>query len=313
MRARILPTALSAAVLLGCEVQTEREPVEQVPAATAPDTAAVVSAARDTALEVFVEQPPADARLVFVGQDSTIRPDRPDALFVPFSTFSVERDGIPNEFPPADSLATMLESAGIRGERMVFVGEPIPAARAWTAFDYLGLADRAALLDGGPAALAAAPAAAPTADTGRARAVDSGAPARLDLDPREDMIVDAEWVHERLVDPNVVIIDARPPEEFSGETPGDGIDRPGHIPGARNLFWQTLVESPDRPRLKDEAELRRMFEEVGAGPGRTLVVYCRTGGQSSFLYAVARQFGYDVRLYDGSFVDWARTEYPVQR
>ena len=89
MRARILPIALSAAVLLGCEVETEREPAEQVPAATAPDTAAVVSAARDTALEVFVDQPPVDARLVFVGQDSTIRPaDRPEALFVPFSTFS---------------------------------------------------------------------------------------------------------------------------------------------------------------------------------------------------------------------------------
>jgi uncharacterized protein len=68
---------------------------------------------------------------------------------------------------------------------------------------------------------------------------------------RDDMIVDAEWVHAQLDDPGYAIIDARPPAEFSGETPGDGIERPGHIPGARNLFWQELIVSSDEPRLKD--------------------------------------------------------------
>jgi thiosulfate/3-mercaptopyruvate sulfurtransferase len=125
--------------------------------------------------------------------------------------------------------------------------------------------------------------------------------------------VDAAWVHERLNDDGFAIIDARPPAEFSGETPGEGITRPGHIPGARNLFWQDLVESADNPRLKDEAELRRLFREAGAEPGRTVVAYCRTGGQSAFLYTVARHLGYDVRMYDGSFIDWSRTQYPVER
>jgi rhodanese-related sulfurtransferase len=104
---------------------------------------------------------------------------------------------------------------------------------------------------------------------------------------RDDMIVDAAWVHDRLNDNSYAIIDARPPAEFSGATPGDGIDRPGHIPGARNLFWQDLVESADNPRLKDEAELRSLFQAAGAEPGRTVVAYCRTGGQAAFLYTVA--------------------------
>lgn len=30
-------------------------------------------------------------------------------------------------------------------------------------------------------------------------------------------------------------------------------------------------------------------------------------------YTVARHLGYDVRLYDGSYIDWSRTEYPVER
>jgi thiosulfate/3-mercaptopyruvate sulfurtransferase len=244
----------------------------------------------------------ATGQILLVGQER--RNDIPGATFIPFSTFSVERDGIPNEFPTADSMAAMLEAAGVAGERFLIVGEPIPAGRAWAAFDYLGLGNRAALLDGGPRALADG-----RADTAPAATGTAGA---LPVAVREDMIVDSRWVHARLDDPAIAILDARPPAEFSGDIPGEGIDRPGHIPGARNVFWQTLLHPADN-RLKDEATLRRIFEEAGADPGDTIVAYCRTGGQASFLYTVARHLGYDVRLYDGSFIEWSRTDFPVER
>jgi thiosulfate/3-mercaptopyruvate sulfurtransferase len=289
---------LGTAFLIACNQYVPPDETEQ-------DDAAPASAG-DAPTDLFVTEPAAGARLVFVGQDSAIRPaDRSDALFVPMSTFSVERDGIPNEFPRADSMAALLDAAGVRGDRFVIVGEPIPAGRAYAAFDYLGLGDRAALLDGGVAALSSAQ------PSGTAGSASTGA--RLDVNPRTDMIVDAAWVHERLNDARVAILDARPPAEFSGETAGEGIERPGHIPGARNIFWQTLVQSADNPRLRDEAELRRIFEQAGVDADDTIVAYCRTGGQASFLYTVARHLGYDVRLYDGSYIDWSRTEYPVER
>ncbi len=322
MRYHIPAAVLGAAVVLACGQDDARDPQRDL------DRDTVATMATDTAATaLFVDEAGPDARLLFVGEDSAIRPaGHEDALFVPLSTFSVERDGIANEFPPADSMARLLEEAGVRGDRFVIVGEPIPAGRAYAGLDYLGLGDRAVLLDGGLSAL----------DAGRQTPADStGQPAhdtaatatgatgegprdgrqdqRLTVDPRDDMIVDAEWVQERLDDPNVAILDARPPDQFSGETPGEGIDRPGHIPGARNVFWQDLVRSDQDPRLKDEAELRRIFEEAGVGPDDTIVAYCRTGGQGSFLYTVARHLGYDVRLYDGSFVDWSRTDYEVER
>lgn len=296
MRHATIGVLLLGMIVAGCGSEPDESMVRdaQSPAATAEPTAA----------ELFVAEPAEDAQLVFVGQDSAQAAGRPGAAFVPFSTFSVERDGIPNEFPSPDSMAAALREAGVGGSRLVIVGDPIPAGRAYAALDYLGLGDRAVLLDGGRAALASVP-------------IDSAAapdqPAELDVDVREDMIVDAEWVHARLDDPSVAILDARPPAEFSGEIPGEGVERPGHIPGARNVFWQTLVRSPNDSRLLDEAELRRILEEAGAEPGDTIVAYCRTGGQASFLYTVARHLGYDVRLYDGSFVDWSRTEYPVER
>jgi thiosulfate/3-mercaptopyruvate sulfurtransferase len=294
MHARVL-AVLGVAILAACQRDAARVGER--------DTSAVEATA-PARLDLFAEAPSAGALLVFVGRDSTILPgERANAVFVPFSTFSVERDGIPNEFPAADSMAAMLRAAGVAGDNFLIVGEPIPAGRAFAAFDYLGLADRTALLDGGVGALASAPPA-----TGAAPSDGEWA-----IDVRRDMIVDAQWVHDRMNDSGVAILDARPPAEFSGKTPGDGVNRPGHIPGARNVFWQTLVRSPDDARLKDEAELRRMFEEAGAAPGDTVVAYCRTGGQASFLYTVARHLGYDVRLYDGSYVDWSRTEYPVER
>ena len=298
MYTRFIAVALGATLLLSCEA----EPSEEAPP-VAGDTPA--AAATTAPVDLFVDDAAPPAQLVFVGRDSTVRPSaHAGAVFVPLSTFSVERDGIPNEFPPADTMAAQLQAAGVGTAPVVLVGDAIPAGRAWAAFDYLGLGDRAALLDGGVAALAGAPAGARPGEQ---------AGSELEIDVRDDMIVDAGWVHERLDDPSVVVLDARPPAEYSGETPGDGIERPGHIPGARNLFWQTLVRSEEDPRLKDEAELRRIFEEAGVGPGDTIVSYCRTGGQASFLYTVARHLGYDTRLYDGSFIDWSRTEYPVER
>lgn len=307
MQRRVAILALVAGVFAACDGERD----DAVPGSAGP--AAVEAPAPETGqtLDLFVEAPAPGAQLVFVGDRRSEQAERwPGAIFVPLSTFSVERDGIPNEFPHADRIAAGLEAAGVRGERIVIVGEPIPAGRAWAALDYLGLGARAALLDGGAAAL---PADGAAPGEGAQPAAPSSGDADLQVEVREDMIVDARWVNEHLRDPDVVILDARPPEEFRGEKPGEGIQRPGHIPGARNVFWETLVQSKASPRLRDATELRRIFEEAGAVPGKTVVAYCRTGGQGSFLYTVARHLGYDVRLYDGSYIDWSRTEYPVER
>lgn len=291
MRRRTFACLLPAAFLLGCASSSA-----ETDATVRPASPAIMR------LDLFAEAPGPASQLVFVGQQRPAQLAQwPGAVFVPMSTFSVVRNGIPNELPPADSLAALLRTAGVGGGPVLIVGDPIPAGRAYAAFDYLGLGSSAALLDGGPGALpaTAVPVARGTQDLG--------------VRVREGMIVDAAWVHSRLDDPGVAILDARPPAEFTGATPGEGVDRPGHIPGARNVFWQTLVRSPQDSRLKPEAELRRILTEAGAAPGDIIVAYCRTGGQASFLYTVARHLGYDVRLYDGSFVDWSRTSYPVER
>lgn len=232
----------------------------------------------------------------------------PGARFLPVSAILTERDGNINELPPVAHLDSVFESVGISDDtRVIIYGPPLAAARAFFTLDYLGHGDRAALLNGG-------------LETWKAegRPLSTGAPrvARASFTPRPqpERVVDAEWVRQHLGAPSVALLDARPAAQFNGAEEGPGVPRPGHIPGAGNLFWEEMIISPQDPVLKDPETLRTLFREAGVKPGDTVVTYCRKGMQASFAYFVARYLGYETRMYDGSFMDWSRREeLPVER
>jgi thiosulfate/3-mercaptopyruvate sulfurtransferase len=214
----------------------------------------------------------------------------PGSRFLPLSAIVTERDGLPNELPAV---------AG----RVVVTGDPLGAARLLFTLEYLGRAGEVALLDGGLDAWTRA---------GGALSADAPVFEHSTFTPRPDpgLLVEAGRVRRHLNDSTVALLDARPPAEFAGG-PSDGVPRPGHIPGARSVFWRTLLD--DAGRLLARDELERRFRSEGAGEDDTVVAYCRTGVQASFLYFVSRYLGYPTRLYDGSFIEWSRTaELPVE-
>jgi thiosulfate/3-mercaptopyruvate sulfurtransferase len=226
----------------------------------------------------------------------------PDSRFLPLSAIvQARRFSIVAAVAVLDSV---MESLGIgdRG-RVVVTGDPLGAARLLFTLEYLGLSGRAAVLDGGFDAWRR---------VGGVLSTDTPASERSSFTPRPDstLLVDAGWVRVHLNDSTVALLDARLPAEFAGG-PSDGVPRPGHIPGARSVFWRTLLD--DAGRLVGRDELERRFRAEGAGEGDTVIAYCRTGVQASFLYFVSRYLGYTTRLYDGSFIEWSRTaELPVE-
>jgi thiosulfate/3-mercaptopyruvate sulfurtransferase len=235
----------------------------------------------------------------------------PGARYLPLGAIVVEENGIPNELPPVAQLDSVFESVGVSDDsRVVLYGDlgGLAAARACFTLDYLGHA-RVGLLDGG---LDVWKAEGHPVSTEASATVARGS---FTPRPQGERVVTAGWVNAHLKDPKVVLIDARPPAEYSGAEAGGGVDRPGHIPGARNLFWRTLLASDQDPQLRSHDVLRGLFEGAGAEMGKTIVTYCRTGVQASFDYYVARYLGYDdVKMYDGSFIDWSRrNELPVER
>jgi thiosulfate/3-mercaptopyruvate sulfurtransferase len=228
----------------------------------------------------------------------------PGARFLPLSALIEEREGIINLLPAPESIAASFADVGVSGtSHVVLYGAPLFAARGFMALEHIGH-PRASLLNGALPAWEAA---------GHPLSQDPVEYAAGDLRARPtDTVVDAEWVLNRLDDPEFALLDARPPAQFTGEDPGDRVPRPGHIPGAENVFWERMILSSADPRLQDEASLRAMLAEGGATPDRTVVTYCRTGFQASFAYFVSRYLGLDAKVYDGSFVDWSpREELPV--
>jgi thiosulfate/3-mercaptopyruvate sulfurtransferase len=250
----------------------------------------------------------------------------PGALFLPLSTVATTVAGIPNEFPPAEWLAATFRDLGVGDSaRIVLYGDDagLLAARAWVALDLLGQSGRAALLDGGLSRWAAERRPIETA-------VPTATPRPFTARWQGSKLVTASWVRAHLGDSAVVLVDARPAEQYAGAEPPCPPDRPacgqipperrGHLPGASSLYWMGALASQDDPVLRPMHELHEvLWKPTGADrPAvRTLVTYCRTGMQASHAYFVARYIGYpDVRLYDGSFIEWAgltpAADYPVE-
>lgn len=232
----------------------------------------------------------------------------PGARFVAWNQVAVQRAGVPNELPPAADLVRLFEQLGIGNQgRVVIYGDQkgLSAARAFFTLDYLGHGHRVALLDGGLEKWRA---------EGREVSTDSPAvtatPFTARVTPRVvvglDAVRDVSWSTTSQTPSPWVLIDARPGPQYAGVEPGDGVPRPGHIPGAKNIFWEDHLASGPVPVLKPADELRKLYQAAGATAGTPVVAYCRTGGQASHAYFVAKYLGYDVVMYDGSFIEWSR-------
>ena len=222
----------------------------------------------------------------------------PGARFVGLSDLVTTRDGVPNELPSAADLKKVLEQAGVSDDTRVIVytdASILPAARAYFTLDYLGHGDHAALLDGGLNQWRAENRPV-TAET---PAVAAG---RFTPRPRPEVVVGMDAVKDFSLAAKSspasapVLLDARTSEEFKTG---------GHIPGAQNVTWVQGQASGPASAMKSEADLRKLYETLGAGANRPVVTYCNTGMQSSQSYFTLKYLGYDVRMYDGSFSEWS--------
>jgi thiosulfate/3-mercaptopyruvate sulfurtransferase len=216
----------------------------------------------------------------------------------------VNEAGIRDEMLPVEEIADALAELGVddRSKVVIYFSEgnaAWAAARYMLTMEFIGMSGRVAYLDGGLPKWVS-----------EGRPAFSGAPAhypgQLTAEPVTDVIVDTEWLRARLGHPGMAIVDGRPPELYAGED-GEG-DRAGHIPGAGNVPFFTLL-SDDLPYLlKSREELSSIFREAGVEKADTVVVYCGTGLWGSLPYLAARHLGYEVRLYDGSFEEWSTTD-----
>ena len=232
------------------------------------------------------------------------------ARFLALSDIVVTREGILNELPPAATLKNVFERAGVSDDsRVILYGDAsvLPATRAYFTLDYLGH-ESTALLDGGLPKWKAE--SRPLSN--ETSAVMQG---RLTPRPRPGVVVEINAVKDlsfaatNAPAASPVLVDARTAAEFAGTTAANAeIPRPGHIPGAANVYWMQGQASKDDMTLLPEASLRKLYESAGVTPDRPVVTYCNTGMQASQSYFTLKYLGYDTHMYDGSFSEWSNAK-----
>lgn len=117
----------------------------------------------------------------------------------------------------------------------------------------------------------------------------------------------------------LTLVDVRSPDEYNGKIlapPGlqELSQRPGHIPGARNIPWSKAVA--DDGTFKPADELKKIYSDHGITPDKNVVAYCRIGERSAHSWFVLNELlRYpNVRNYDGSWTEWGNLiEAPIER
>jgi len=249
-----------------------------------------------------------DPTVVVVAVDSSVdnftAGHIPGARLVLYHDIAPDIGGLQSELPPVETLRRVLANAGISDRSNVIIyGSTIAATRMFFTLDYFGHPN-ARVLNGGLAAWKAR--GGPIEVSPPSTATTSS----LTPKPQPDRVVSADWIKERLSTPKIKLLDARPDPEYTGSDGGmGGMHVVGHLPDARQLVWNTLLDATGT--FLPDAELRKKYEAIGATKDTPLVSYCMVGMRASVTYFVARHLGYDARMYDGSIVDWSRRRLPA--
>jgi thiosulfate/3-mercaptopyruvate sulfurtransferase len=134
------------------------------------------------------------------------------------------------------------------------------------------------------------------------------------------MRVSRDEVLAALDRPDVAIVDARSPEEYSGARVGGpngpdvGAVRAGRIPSARHLYYMNLLDGDKAFKARDE--LAALLAGTGVTPEKEVIAYCRMSHRATVAYfALTQILGFPkVRIYDGSWTEWGNlVGVPVER
>ncbi|KXK61260.1 hypothetical protein AWW66_14470 [Micromonospora rosaria] len=143
--------------------------------------------------------------------------------------------------------------------------------------------------------------------TAEGRPTRSGAesypPAEFVGTPRPELFADLAEVRQVVENGGgACLVHSLSPEDYRA-TETVSYPRPGRIPGSRNVFVAALLDPADGT-FRPVPELRELFQEVQAEPGRK-VTYCGGGIAATGDALALRLLGEtDVAVYDGSLMEW---------
>lgn len=204
-----------------------------------------------------------------------------------------------------ERFAGAMEAVGIGNDTSVVVVDHTGghfATRLWWALGFYGH-DQVAVLDGGFAKWAAE-------HRPLTSAVEAPPVVTFTPRPRPGRLVDAEQTLAATTDDRLLIVDARDPAQYLGQTVRGA--RGGHIPSAVSIPSKSLVNADGT--WKEPAAIAAELAANGVSDDRTVIAYCNGGvTATALLFGMSRAGMNAWANYDGSWNEWGeRPELPVE-
>lgn len=226
----------------------------------------------------------------------------PGAGYFDIDAASDPATSLPHMLPSAEHFASYVGSLGIGNDTTVVIydgsGNNLSAPRVWWMFRVFGH-DRVAVLDGGIARWK---------EEGRPLASGEPSPKLATFHARLDTrgVRGINQVRDALRTGSSQVVDLRSRGRFEGREPEPRAGLPsGHMPGARNLPYQSL--SDNRGRFQSLEVLRQLIQDAGIRLGQPVIASCGSGVSACSLLLVLNLLGHDGALYDGSWTEWTST------
>ncbi len=227
----------------------------------------------------------------------------PGAVFLHNETLRWTGNGVPADLLPAESYRALFERLGVRRDRPVVIysaGDQADFHASFIAWLLRGFGHpQVYLLDGGLVKWKAEQ----RPVTQEYPVVEGGSLAGKPFAPA---LVGTEEVHRAVTSRSAVLVDARPPAQYTGQA-GPQMRR-GHIPGAISHPWIGDLQGADGQWAWKKVEaLKAAYAAQGVTPDHEIIVYCNTGTEASHLYfALSELLEYPrVRVYVPSWTAWA--------
>ncbi|WXG39599.1 MAG: sulfurtransferase [Candidatus Freyarchaeum deiterrae] len=124
---------------------------------------------------------------------------------------------------------------------------------------------------------------------------------------RREFFVEYEEFKKIKDNEDVLLLDARPTNVYEGQGPWI---KPGHIPGAVNLPWASLMDDKNKRLLKPDDAIQSILDAHNATPDKNIICSCGTGREATNEFLLFKYYlSYpNVKIYEGSFTEWV--DYP---